>query len=584
MANTYIRISIGGSGGTDDKRVKVSGDDSTAGFLEEKIVSGSSKVTLQTLNPGALETFEVDVDETQIDHDQLLNFEVDEHRPLDDASTTTTSLWSSDKIQTELDGKINAATPMTDNKLVKSVGTSGIDVEATGIDVDDSNNVTGINDLTIDGNLTVNGTTTSVNTDVLDVEDANITVNKGGTQASADAANAGITVEMSDAADAILGYDSSTTSKFVIGPDGNRHEVVSVTHNQTLVNKTLNADNNSISELETDNLKSGVLETDLNNAVDNTNLAGAQAIKDYVAQELATQDDASEITYTPADLSDWNGSADPGNVDGGLDQLADRVTTAESSLSAHLDANPGKHSAAQITNAPAGGVSATTVQGAIDELDTEKFNSADFDSSFDARLATKDTDDLTEGSALYFTDERAQDAVGTILQDTEIQLTYDDGTPQITASLDTTGRTALDSATIQAGDEIMIYDISASDQKKITYSDFTANVGNLSPGDKKESSANLNDNEAAFTGSGIIFANATVRSFTMQLSIVRGSSYEVVFLDGIQKAAGWEMSVVRKGDDTGINFDINASGEILYTSTSTGSAATAKFRADTTSV
>ena len=54
------------------------------------------------------------------------------------------------KIQTELDGKINAATPMTDNKLVKSVGTSGIDVEATGIDVDDSNNVTGVNDLIIE--------------------------------------------------------------------------------------------------------------------------------------------------------------------------------------------------------------------------------------------------------------------------------------------------------------------------------------------------------------------------------------------------------------------------------------------------
>lgn len=39
--------------------------------------------------------------------------------------------------------------------------------------------------------------------------------------------------------------------------------------------------------------------------------------------------DASATTYTPADATDWNSSADPGNVDDALDQLADRVTTLE---------------------------------------------------------------------------------------------------------------------------------------------------------------------------------------------------------------------------------------------------------------
>jgi hypothetical protein len=41
-----------------------------------------------------------------IDHDQLTNFDADEHRPLDDTSTTTTNLWSADKIQSELDDKL----------------------------------------------------------------------------------------------------------------------------------------------------------------------------------------------------------------------------------------------------------------------------------------------------------------------------------------------------------------------------------------------------------------------------------------------------------------------------------------------
>ena len=51
----------------------------------------------------------------------------------------------------------------------------------------------------------------------------------------------------------------------------------------TLTNKTINADNNTISNLEVDNLKSGVLDTDLSDASSNDDtLASAKAIKAYV--------------------------------------------------------------------------------------------------------------------------------------------------------------------------------------------------------------------------------------------------------------------------------------------------------------
>ncbi|MFW6172432.1 MAG: hypothetical protein ACOC5T_01690 [Elusimicrobiota bacterium] len=43
---------------------------------------------------------------TDIDHNQLTNYSSDEHRVIDDASTSTTSLWSSDKINSELDNYI----------------------------------------------------------------------------------------------------------------------------------------------------------------------------------------------------------------------------------------------------------------------------------------------------------------------------------------------------------------------------------------------------------------------------------------------------------------------------------------------
>lgn len=42
--------------------------------------------------------------------------------------------------------------------------------------------------------------------------------------------------------------------------------------------------------------------------------------------------DASGVTYTPGQLSDWDSSTDPGNVDGGLDQLASRVKTNEGDI------------------------------------------------------------------------------------------------------------------------------------------------------------------------------------------------------------------------------------------------------------
>lgn len=45
--------------------------------------------------------------------------------------------------------------------------------------------------------------------------------------------------------------------------------------------------------------------------------------------DTGSSPDASLITYTPADATDWTGSADPGNVDDALDQLADRLAAVQ---------------------------------------------------------------------------------------------------------------------------------------------------------------------------------------------------------------------------------------------------------------
>ncbi len=93
--------------------------------------------------------------------------------------------------------------------------------------------------LLLTGNLTVQGTTTSLETTVLDVEDANISVNVGGNQALADGNDAGITVTMTDSTDAIIHYDSASTSNWRIGLVGSSIDVADISSAQTFTNKTL---------------------------------------------------------------------------------------------------------------------------------------------------------------------------------------------------------------------------------------------------------------------------------------------------------------------------------------------------------
>ena len=586
MANHYISINLDAAGGSDDRRTKVSSDDSLPGFLEEKIEAGSTKVVVTTTLPGGAEILEVDVDETQINHDNLLNHEVDQHRVHDDTTTTTTSLWSSQKIQDELDTKVDKIVS-TDNAVPKFDGVAG-QVQDSGVIIDDLDNVTGINDLIIDGDLTVNGTTTSVNSDTLDVTDANITINNGGTQASADLANAGLTVEMSDATDVELGYDSTTASKMTLGEIGSQSEIITATHTQTVSNKTIDADNNTISNLEVDNLKAGVLSTDLDVAVDNNNIPGSQAVKDYVAARVAEKDDASEITYTPADGTDYD--VVPTHVDGALDELADRTNTVEDNLTAHLNTDPAKHAAAQITNVATGNIAATTVQAAIDELDTEKYAAADFDGDFDTRLATKDTDNLAESATNKYASPAQLDKVDHISVTQAVDL--DDVEAKALSALqngDNISELVNDSAFVDAaGAQTAAVVNSTAGSETVqapSVAAMKAYVGQ-SAGDILETSFTVANNIAVLTDiTGFAFTNGSVRSFEAQVSVDRAGDglYEKFDIEGIQKAGSWEISVESVGDDSGIEFDIDATGQVQYTATNLTSGGTLKFRSITTS-
>lgn len=110
--------------------------------------------------------------------------------------------------------------------IVPSAGT-GRWIKVTPFDTTNGN-------LDVIGDLTVQGTTTTINTATLDVEDANITVNNGGTQSTANTNKAGLTVEMSDATDATIGYDSTLTSKFKAGEVGSESELITAAGDQVM--------------------------------------------------------------------------------------------------------------------------------------------------------------------------------------------------------------------------------------------------------------------------------------------------------------------------------------------------------------
>ena len=105
----------------------------------------------------------------------------------------------------------------------------------------------GVNSLTvISGDLQVDGTTTTVNSTTLDVAAAKVNTNVGGNQASANAGDSGIEINMTDATNAGLAYDSSLNSRFKIGEVGAYEEVITDDHTQTMTNKIVGLEDGAV--------------------------------------------------------------------------------------------------------------------------------------------------------------------------------------------------------------------------------------------------------------------------------------------------------------------------------------------------
>jgi hypothetical protein len=113
--------------------------------------------------------------------------------------------------------------------------------------------------------------------------DANATGNSISNLEVADFASGVVDTDIASVSSSDDTLASAKAIKAYVDAQANVTGTVTLNGTQTITNKTIDADNNTLSNIEVDNLKSGVLDTDINSVSSNDDtLASAKAIKTYV--------------------------------------------------------------------------------------------------------------------------------------------------------------------------------------------------------------------------------------------------------------------------------------------------------------
>lgn len=196
-------------------------------------------------------------------------------------------------IQSQLNTKADEAqvVHVTGNETIGGVKTFTSDTNLNG-------------NVIVGGNLTVNGTTTTVNSATLDVTDTNITVNNGGNDATSE--GSGLTVDRTGTKGSLV-YENALTSKWKAGDLGSESEVIVSDGSQTITgNKTFSGHIHANGELNTGTTINSTLtganavmpSTTPYNILTNASLTSVAGIDDVTNGKLVTitNDTGADIT------------------------------------------------------------------------------------------------------------------------------------------------------------------------------------------------------------------------------------------------------------------------------------------------
>jgi hypothetical protein len=200
----------------------------------------------------------------------------------------------------------------------------------------------------------------------------------------------GETADVTENAEGSL-FQNSSELRLKAYIEGAVRQVVTNNQSQVLTNKTIDADNNSVSNIQTSNLKAGVLNTSTTLAsASDTQVPSALAVKTYVDDKAAAQNEASEISFAPA-----------GTIAATTVQAMGQELDGD--IQGHISDATDAHAASAISNTPSGNLVATTVQAALDELQSDVDTRATTTALTDHTTASANVHGLAGGSSVVGT-------------------------------------------------------------------------------------------------------------------------------------------------------------------------------------